>query len=141
MTRSRPSTRLARPFALLTGATFALVVLGALVRANNAGLACPDWPLCFGALVPAFDIQVLFEWSHRALAGGVSLGLLALTLVLWRRPALRAAHNTQPRQRDGVVEKLMPPGLAGCAAGTNGLFAGTKGIAPEHQHAGNDREH
>ena len=90
MTRSRPSTRLARSFALLTGATFALVVLGALVRANNAGLACPDWPLCFGALVPAFDIQVLFEWSHRALAGGVSLGLLALTLVLWRRPALRA---------------------------------------------------
>ena len=71
-------------------ATFALVVLGALVRARNAGLACPDWPLCHGALVPAFDIQVLFEWSHRGLAGSVSLGLLALTLVIWRRPALRA---------------------------------------------------
>ena len=90
MTRSRPSTLLARPFALLTGVTFALVVLGALVRAHNAGLACPDWPLCFGALVPAFNTQVLFEWSHRGLAGCVSLGLLALTLVLWRRPALRA---------------------------------------------------
>ena len=89
MIRSRPSTLLARAFAVLTGATFALVVLGALVRARNAGLACPDWPLCYGALVPAFDIQVLFEWSHRALAGGISLGLLALTGVLARRPALR----------------------------------------------------
>lgn len=80
---------LAWGFAALTAATFGLVVLGALVRAHGAGLACPDWPLCFGSLVPEFDMRVAFEWSHRALAGGISLGLLALTAVALRTPALR----------------------------------------------------
>jgi heme A synthase len=35
-------------FAGLAAASFVLIVLGALVRAHGAGLACPDWPLCFG---------------------------------------------------------------------------------------------
>jgi len=76
-------------FAGLSVATFALIVLGALVRAHGAGLACPDWPLCFGRLVPAFDMRVAFEWGHRVLAGGVALGLFGLTAVLWRRTELR----------------------------------------------------
>ncbi|MCP5116159.1 MAG: hypothetical protein GY953_35480, partial [bacterium] len=44
-------------FALLLSATYCLIVLGALVRANGAGLACPDWPLCFGQVVPEFDLK------------------------------------------------------------------------------------
>ena len=31
-------------------ATYLLIVLGGLVRATGAGLACPDWPLCHGRL-------------------------------------------------------------------------------------------
>jgi len=66
-----------------------LVVVGALVRAHGAGLACPDWPLCFGDAIPAFDLRIAFEWGHRALAGSVSLALVALAAyVLWTR-ALR----------------------------------------------------
>ena len=33
----------------------------------NAGLACPDWPLCYGQLVPTqqMNLQVFLEWFHQ----------------------------------------------------------------------------
>ena len=65
---------LARGFAALSAITFCLIVFGATVRANNAGLACPDWPLCFGEVVPRFDAKIALEWGHRLLAGLVTLG-------------------------------------------------------------------
>jgi cytochrome c oxidase assembly protein subunit 15 len=71
---------LAAGFGALHAATWLLIVVGALVRAHGAGLACPDWPLCFGELVPRFDMRIAFEWGHRVLAGSVALGLLALTI-------------------------------------------------------------
>ena len=80
-------------FAALAAATLALMVVGALVRAHGAGLACPDWPLCFGELLPVFDMQVALEWGHRVFAGSVSLGLVALSALLLRRPPLAAAHG------------------------------------------------
>ena len=76
-------------FLLLAGVTYILVVLGALVRANGAGLACPDWPLCFGEVVPEFDVKIAFEWGHRALAGSVGLIFVGLSALTLRQPALR----------------------------------------------------
>ena len=70
---SLSARRLATGFVALAGVTYVLIVFGALVRANGAGLACPDWPLCFGEVIPAFDVGVAFEWGHRALAGSVGL--------------------------------------------------------------------
>lgn len=81
--------RLARGFAVLSGLTYCLIVVGALVRAHDAGLACPDWPLCHGQVVPDFDLGIAFEWGHRAFAGSISLGLAALSWIAMRRPALR----------------------------------------------------
>ena len=81
--------RLATGFFALAGVTYVLIVLGALVRAHGAGLACPDWPLCFGELIPRFDFKVAFEWGHRALAGSVGIVFLALLGLTLRRPALR----------------------------------------------------
>ena len=75
-------------FALLTWATAGLMVLGALVRAHGAGLACPDWPLCFGQWVPAFDVKIAFEWSHRVLAGSI-----AVLFVVFSATALRLAYR------------------------------------------------
>lgn len=71
-------------FGLLVMLTFGLIVLGALVRANGAGLACPDWPLCFGNFVPQMDVRVAFEWTHRLVAGSVAAIFVALAVLTWR---------------------------------------------------------
>ncbi len=84
------STSLSRGFVALAAATLALMTLGAVVRAEGAGLACPDWPLCFGQAIPTFNFQIALEWGHRVLAGGVSFGLAVLTALLLRDPGLRA---------------------------------------------------
>jgi len=82
--------RLAFGFTALAAITYGLITLGALVRAHGAGLACPDWPLCFGEFIPTFDVKVAFEWGHRVLAGSVSIGLLALSLQSLRSAELRS---------------------------------------------------
>ncbi len=89
MSESRECRRVARGFAILTGITLCLIVLGASVRARGAGLACPDWPLCFGVLIPQFNVLVAYEWSHRALASGVSVGLAVLSWACLRSAGLR----------------------------------------------------
>jgi heme A synthase len=47
---------------------YALAMLGSWTRINSAGMTCPDWPLCNGAVVPVLHGGVVLEWSHRLLA-------------------------------------------------------------------------
>lgn len=82
--------RLALGFRALLGLCWGLIVLGALVRAHDAGLACPDWPLCFGDLVPRMNLKVAFEWTHRLVAGSLSLVFAGLAIACARDAALRA---------------------------------------------------
>jgi heme a synthase len=60
--------------------TLFLMALGSATRVMNAGLSCPDWPLCYGTLVPhqQMNLQVFLEWFHRLVAS--SLGILAIAL-------------------------------------------------------------
>lgn len=91
LAEARRAVRDARIFALLTALTLGLITLGALVRAHGAGLACPDWPHCFGVWLPEMDLRVGFEWTHRLVAGSISvLFALASALVLFDA-TLRAA--------------------------------------------------
>ena len=84
-----PATRLARAYGGLVFLVTCLIVLGASVRAFEAGLACPDWPLCFGEVIPQLNLQVAFEFGHRVLAGSVSLLFLFLAFRTWPRPEMR----------------------------------------------------
>lgn len=56
---------------------FGLIVVGSVVRTTGSGLACPDWPLCEGRLLPRFESHVLTEWFHRLLALLVSVMVFA----------------------------------------------------------------
>lgn len=69
----------------LTVEIFFLVALGGSVRVMNAGLACPDWPLCFGDYIPDYHPQVYMEFIHRVLAGLVSIATAFLTYWLMFR--------------------------------------------------------
>ncbi len=55
------------------------MILGPYVRAENAGLSCPDWPLCFGHVVPPYEYRVYLEFIHRVFAGM----LLGPLFVVW----------------------------------------------------------
>ncbi len=63
---------------------FILIPLGASVRAMNAGLACPDWPLCFGDVIPDYQPQVYFEFIHRVLAGIVGIYFALIAFLTFR---------------------------------------------------------
>ena len=61
---------------------FCLIALGGSVRLMNAGLACPDWPLCFGDVIPDYHPQVYLEFIHRVMAGLVAISTVVLTVTL-----------------------------------------------------------
>lgn len=75
----------------LVVALVALVAIGGATRVMEAGLACPDWPLCYGSFLPSqrMTLQVFLEWFHRLDAFLVGVALLLLTgFSLWRRLSL-----------------------------------------------------
>ena len=59
------------------------ISLGGFVRVSGSGLGCPDWPLCFGKIIPPMNYHTLIEWGHRT--SGVILGLTisVITLLAW----------------------------------------------------------
>lgn len=85
-----------------------VVVLGAYVRLSDAGLGCPDWPVCYGQLTwpenaaeidqanqafPHRPVETHKAWKeqvHRFFAAGLGTLVLALALLAnWRRPGRR----------------------------------------------------
>ena len=75
----------------LVVALVALVAIGGATRVMEAGLACPDWPLCYGVLLPGrqMNLQVFLEWFHRLDAFVVGVALLVLAgVAVWKRRLL-----------------------------------------------------
>ena len=64
--------------------TFLLLIAGALVTSNDAGLSIPDWPLAYGSLHPPMVGGIRYEFTHRVIATCVGLLTIGLAAWLWR---------------------------------------------------------
>ena len=83
-----PSTRIVSRITL--GATLVLVGIGGYVRGSGSGYGCADrWPLCenglLGGLLPRNDLNMIIEWTHRWVAAGVGLLIIATAASAWAR--------------------------------------------------------
>ncbi len=101
-----------------TGLAFFVVVVGAYVRLEDAGLGCPDWPGCYGHLVGVPDqahemvraeasfgrqVDVGRAWKemfHRYIAGTLGLLILAIAVLAWRK-------RETPRQSPFLASSLV----------------------------------
>ena len=115
--------------------TVVLIVAGGLVTNTDSGLACPDWPTCFGSVVPKMVGGVAVEHTHRLIATAVGLCTVALVVLTLRRArqgwlaaalaafaalvlggsfwAGQVKHATDQLPAAGVALVLL--GFAGCA--------------------------
>jgi len=115
-------TALRRAVGIALVLTYALIVLGAWVRATGSGLACPDWPTCYGHWLPlpgeippdagyAYH-QVMLEWAHRLLAG-VILGPL-IVIIGWLAWRARSHNVRLPAYAGALIALLLvQAGLGG----------------------------
>src|SRR5437868_13294501 len=72
-------------FAILVAcATFFLIIAGALVTSNDAGLATNDWPLSNGQVFPKMVGNLFWEHGHRLVATIVGLLTIALLIYILR---------------------------------------------------------
>lgn len=130
--------------------TFCLIIAGALVTSNDAGLSVPDWPTSFGSLykIPHLVGGVKFEHTHRMIAQGAGLLTIILAVWAWRAEKRRwmrilgvAALGTVIAQ--GVLGGLtvlffLPPAISSahaalaqtffCIAVAMALFTGRKWV-------------
>jgi cytochrome c oxidase assembly protein subunit 15 len=82
--QTTPYNRAHHWFAVFTAsATFLLIIAGALVTSNDAGLSVPDWPTSFGHLfkIPPMVGGVKFEHGHRMFAEFI--GVLTIVIAVW----------------------------------------------------------
>ena len=131
-------------------AVFLLMSIGNVVSATGSGLACPDWPLCHGSLIPPLRPDVLIEYSHRLVAALASILIVATIVMAMRRsgqPAMRRMGWTllvllaAQIGLGGITVLLKLPDLISTAHLVNALliFGGLLVLAASERGAGHPR--
>jgi heme A synthase len=64
---------------------FLLLVWGNAVAGLKVGLACPDWPLCHGKVLPPFRWDIYMEFTHRVIGAIASIFIILLSYIRFRR--------------------------------------------------------
>lgn len=73
-------------FAIITAVVaVGLIVVGAMVTSTQSGDAVPDWPLSYGTLAPPMVGGILYEHSHRLVAGFTAILITILAIWLWTK--------------------------------------------------------
>lgn len=102
------------------GALTVIVLTGAAVRLTDSGLGCPDWPRCYGKVVPPLSFHSVIEFGNRAFSALIGL----LVVGAWLASFLRT-----PRRRDLIVlSTLLPLGVV--AQAVLGGFTVRHDLAP-----------
>ena len=94
-------------------ALITLIVIGGATRVMEAGLACPDWPLCYGSFLPLkhMNIRVFLEWFHRLDA--FILGILILSKFILSLIWSKEIPNWLPKTYSLLVFLVLVQGSLG----------------------------
>jgi heme A synthase len=63
---------------------YVLIVLGGIVTSTGSQLACPDWPLCNGQVIPTFTTPIIIEYTHQLWTLVVTVFVIATAILAWK---------------------------------------------------------